>query len=125
MSLPLLLPSAVSDTCGICQKCHFLHRGKDFIPSSLMFSSCQVLVHLELLSLALARPWCCYFFWFSMGFLEVVGFPNSWSFGIGTWSLLISTSSLKLKSHSFIIPNICLSFSNSGLDKTFVKISAA
>jgi hypothetical protein len=34
--------------------------------------------------------------------VEVVGFSSSWSFGIGTWSLLLSISSLKLKSCSFI-----------------------
>jgi hypothetical protein len=35
--------------------------------------------------------------------VEVVGFLSSWSFGIRTWNLLLSTSSLKLKSRSFII----------------------
>jgi predicted membrane protein len=34
--------------------------------------------------------------------VEVVGFSSSWSFEIGTWSLLLSISSLKLKSCSFI-----------------------
>jgi hypothetical protein len=36
----------------------------------------------------------------------VVGFSSSWYFGIRTWSLLLSTSSLKLMSRSFIIPYI-------------------
>jgi hypothetical protein len=29
------------------------------------------------LPLAFARPWCCCFFGFGMGYLKVVGFPNS------------------------------------------------
>jgi hypothetical protein len=45
------------------------------------------------LLLALARLWCCCFFGFGMRYLEIVGFPRSWSwsFGIETWSLLLST----------------------------------
>jgi hypothetical protein len=44
--------------------------------------------------------------------VEVVRFSSSWSFEIGTWSLLLSTSSLKLKSRSFIIPWASLYFAS-------------
>jgi hypothetical protein len=113
ISITSFLSLTISDIYDKCQKCSTHQRVH---PKLMMFPTCYAWGSSR--AIPLAHACCCLFR------LGVVEFPRFWFFGIRTWSLLLSTFSLKPKSHRLVISIIRLQFSNNCFSKSLVKMSA-